>query len=313
MRIVVALGGNALLRRGEKLTDENQRANVVAACRQLAPLALTDELVVSHGNGPQVGLLALYGPDNGDIGRFHLDVLGAQTQGMIGYLVEQGLENLLPPERPVATLLTIVEVDPADPAFDRPTKPIGPFYDHATAERLERRQGWTFHPDGDAYRRVVASPAPQRIVEIVQIERLLTSGCAVICAGGGGVPAARGDDGRLHGADAVIDKDEASCLLATSLTADRLVLATDADAVYLDFATPGARAIAHAHPSALAEHAPQFAEGSMRPKVDAACRFVRETGREAMIGALDDIEGVLAGRAGTRISRTATGIELRAP
>ena len=226
MRIVVALGGNALLRRGQPLTAENQRANVRVAARQLAPLAAHHELVVSHGNGPQVGLLALQGAAYEEVETYPLDVLGAQTEGMIGYLIEQELGNLLPFEKPFASILTMVEVDPADPAFANPTKPIGPVYEKAEAERLAGEKGWVIKPDGDKWRRVVPSPQPQRIFEIRPIRWLLDAGAVVICTGGGGIPCMYEPGSRtLTGAEAVIDKDRASELLARELEADLFVMA----------------------------------------------------------------------------------------
>ncbi len=251
MRVVVALGGNALLRRGEEMTSENQRDNVRVACDALAPVAVEHELVISHGNGPQVGLLALQGAAYEKVPTYPLDVLGAETQGMIGYLVEQELGNRLPFERPLATLLTMIEVDPDDPAFQDPSKPIGPIYDRAAADALTAERGWTFKPDGDSFRRVVASPEPRRIFELRQIQWLLERQTVVICAGGGGIPVAYQPGRQLTGVEAVIDKDRASALLARDLKADVLVMATDADAVYLDWGKPSARAIARAHPDAL--------------------------------------------------------------
>lgn len=300
MRIVVALGGNALLRRGQPLTAENQRANVRVAARQLAPLAAHHELVVSHGNGPQVGLLALQGAAYEEVETYPLDVLGAQTEGMIGYLIEQELGNLLPFEKPFASILTMVEVDPADPAFANPTKPIGPVYEKAEAERLAGEKGWVIKPDGDKWRRVVPSPQPQRIFEIRPIRWLLDAGAVVICTGGGGIPCMYEPGSRtLTGAEAVIDKDRASELLARELEADLFVMATDQDAVYLEWGTPQQKAIRHTTPSQLREH--DFAEGSMGPKVEAAAAFVEATGRTAAIGALADLERIVAGDAGTII------------
>src|SRR3974390_2161749 len=219
MRIVVALGGNALLRRGEAMTVENQRANVAVACRHLAAVADSNELVISHGNGPQIGLLALEGAAYEAVPVYPLDVLGAETQGMVGYLLEQELGNRLPVERELATLLTMIEVDPRDPAFGDPTKPIGPQYRAEEAAALEAERGWTFRPDGDHLRRVVPSPLPKRIVEYRQVAALLAAGSIVICAGGGGIPPAGDADGRLYGVEAVIDKDQASILLARDLDA----------------------------------------------------------------------------------------------
>ena len=309
MRVVVALGGNALLRRGEPMTAGNQRANVALACQHLAPVALVHELVISHGNGPQIGLLALEGAAYKPVPVYPLDVLGAETQGMIGYLVEQELANHLPPTQQLATLLTMIEVDPGDPAFADPTKPIGPLYSAEEAAALGHERGWVFGSDGDQLRRVVPSPAPKRIIEQEQIARLIEGGCVVICAGGGGIPVALGLDRRLRGVEAVIDKDHASALLARDLRADVFVMATDTPAVYLGFGTPDERAITQANPDAiLEEHADEFAAGSMLPKVAAACDFARATGGRAVIGQLADIESLVAGIAGTRISNDAAGV-----
>jgi carbamate kinase len=305
MRVVVALGGNALLRRGQALSAENQRANARAACRALAPVALAHDLVISHGNGPQVGLLALQGSAYTAVDTYPLDVLGAQTEGMIGYMLEQELGNELPFERHLATLLTMIEVDPDDPAFGHPTKPIGPLYDAAEAARLEREKGWTFMADGDSLRRSVPSPAPKRIFDIHVIRTLLEQGVIVICAGGGGIPTAYSDEPapagrRLHGVEAVIDKDLASALLAIDLKADALAIVTDVDAVYADWGTPQQRPIRHATPQALA--AAQFSQGSMGPKVRAACWFAEQTGGFAAIGAIEDTQALLSGEAGTRVA-----------
>jgi carbamate kinase len=312
MRILVALGGNALLRRGEPMTLENQRANVIVACEQLAPVAADHELVISHGNGPQIGLLALEGASYEAVPTYPLDVLGAETQGMIGYLIEQELGNRLPFERPLASLLTMIEVDPADPAFDDPTKPIGPLYNEDEASALERERGWTFRPDGSSMRRVVPSPLPLRVFERRQIAWLLEAGCVVICAGGGGIPTAYGPDRKLAGVEAVIDKDAASALLARELGSDVFVMATDAPAAYLGFGGADQRAISAAHPDdLLTGHRGEFAEGSMLPKVQAACAFAKSTGHPAVIGQLADIEGLVAGNAGTRISTDATGVRTK--
>src|SRR6188472_3886938 len=256
MRVVVALGGNALLQRGQPLTAENQRANARTACKALAPLALEHELVVSHGNGPQVGLLALQGSAYTAVDTYPLDVLGAQTEGMIGYMLEQELGNALPFERHIATLLTMIEVDAGDPAFQRPTKPIGPLYDADEAARLEREKGWAFMADGDSLRRAVPSPAPKRIFGIHVIRTLLEQGVVVICAGGGGIPTTYTDaqapaGRRLGGVEAVIDKDLASALLAIEIGADALLIVTDVDAVYADWGTPEQRPIRSATPQVL--------------------------------------------------------------
>ncbi|MBV8200365.1 MAG: carbamate kinase [Acidobacteria bacterium] len=308
MRILVALGGNALLRRGEALTAENQRRNVRVAAEALAPLGREHELIISHGNGPQVGLLALQGASYDKVAEYPLDVLGAQTEGMIGYLIEQELGNLLPFEQPFATVLSMVEVDPEDPAFQHPTKPIGPQYGAEEALRLAREKGWTMAPDGEKFRRVVASPLPRRIFQVRPVQWLLEQGCIVICAGGGGIPTMYGPDGKLHGAEAVVDKDRASALLARQLGADLFVMATDADAVYLGYGTPGQRAIRRASPQALA--AESFAAGSMGPKVEAAIDFAGRTGRTAAIGTLSALVAIVRGEAGTQVTPDASGIEL---
>jgi carbamate kinase len=305
MRVVVALGGNALLRRGEPLTAENQRANARTACEALAPVALEHELVISHGNGPQVGLLALQGSAYKDVEVYPLDVLDAQTEGLIGYVLEQELGNALPFEKHIATLLTMIEVDRNDPAFASPTKPIGPMYAQEEADALAAEKGWTFKPDADGFRRVVPSPQPQRIFGIPAIRRLLEGGWIVICSGGGGIPTRYTDEPavpgrRLEGVEAVIDKDLASALLAADLGADALVIATDVDAVYAEWGTPDQHPIRHATPAELASS--EFAEGSMGPKVRAACAFAEQTGGTAAIGSLTDIEALLRGEAGTSVA-----------
>jgi carbamate kinase len=308
MRVVAALGGNALLRRGQPLTADNQRANVAIAARALLPIALEHDLVLTHGNGPQVGLLALqnaaYHPDE----LYPLDILDAETEGMIGYLLEQELGNLLAPGRPMATLLTRIEVDPADPAFAHPTKPIGPVYDRVEAERLAVERSWTIAPDGNRWRRVVASPQPARILELPVIELLVREGVIVVCAGGGGIPVVAAADGSHAGVEAVIDKDFAGALLATSLHADAFLMLTDVDAVYADWGTPDAWPIHRASPDELASRT--FAAGSMGPKVDAACRFARDNAGFAAIGSLGDAGAMLRGEAGTIVTGDTTQLEL---
>lgn len=308
MRVVIALGGNALLRRGQPLTAENQRANVRLACEQIARVADGIELVIAHGNGPQVGLLALQSNALDPRNPYPLDVLGAQTEGMIGYVIEQELGNLLPRDVPLATILTQVEVDPDDPAFAHPTKPIGPVYGREDAERLAREKGWHIAPDGDQFRRVVASPRPRRIFEMRPVRWMLEHGTIVICAGGGGIPTQYQDE-RLVGVEAVIDKDLCSSLLARELEADLLVIATDVDGAYVDWGQPTQRAIAEAHPDALERLG--FAAGSMGPKVQAACEFARATGRTAVIGSLAQIEAIVRGDAGTRVSTAAGALRYR--
>jgi carbamate kinase len=308
LRILVALGGNALLRRGEALTAENQRRNVRVAAEALAPLGREHQLIISHGNGPQVGLLALQSASYDKVAEYPLDVLGAQTEGMIGYLIEQELGNLLPFEQPFATVLSMVEVDPDDPAFQHPSKPIGPMYGAEEARQLAGDNGWTMAPDGDGFRRVVASPLPRRIFQIRPVKWLLEHGCIVICAGGGGIPTMYGPDGKLHGVEAVVDKDRASALLARELEADLFIMATDADAVYLDYGKPGQRAIRRASSAALGGLV--FAAGSMGPKVEAAADFAGRTGRTAAIGTLRALAAIVAGEAGTQVSAAVEGIEL---
>jgi carbamate kinase len=307
VRVLVALGGNALLRRGEPMTAENQRANVRVAAQSLAPVARHHQLVISHGNGPQVGLLALQAAAYKEVEAYPLDVLGAQTEGMIGYLIEQELGNLLPPEVPFATLLTMIEVDTDDPAFQDPTKFVGPIYSDADAAALAADKGWTFKRDGEHLRRVVPSPAPKRVFEIRPIRWLLERGVLVICAGGGGIPTAwvAGDERTLGGVEAVIDKDQASALLARDLEVDLFVMATDVDGVYDGWGTPEQRRLDRVTPDELRGEA--FAAGSMGPKIDAALRFVEATGRRAAIGALADIEAIVAGTAGTSVVPAASG------
>jgi carbamate kinase len=301
MRIVVALGGNALLRRGEEMTIEAQRHNVRIAATALAPVAKQHQLVLSHGNGPQIGLLALQEAAYTALKPYPLDVLGAQTQGMIGYLLEQELGNLLPFEQPFASILTMIEVDPHDPSFQNPTKFIGPVYDETESKRLAAESGWVFKQDGDKWRRVVASPRPKRIFEIRPIHWLLEHGTIVICAGGGGIPTVYDPDqaGMLMGVEVVIDKDFAAALLARDVNADMYVMATDAEGVFLDWGKPNGRRLGRTTPTELAQY--EFPAGSMGPKVAAACEFVTATGKRAAIGALADIERIVAGEAGTLI------------
>jgi len=302
VRIVVALGGNALLRRGQPMTAENQRQNVRTAAVALAPIAAEHELVVSHGNGPQVGLLALQGAAYTAVETYPLDVLGAQTEGMIGYFIEQELGNLLPIEKPFATLLTMIEVDPDDPAFKDPTKFIGPVYSKEDAEALAADKGWQIKPDGDKWRRVVASPLPKRIFEIRPITWLLEKGAVVICTGGGGIPTMYEPGTRtLVGAEVVIDKDRASALLARELEADLFVMATDVDGVYRDWGTPSQARIERATTGELAGS--PFAAVSMGPKVEAAAEFAEQTGKRAAIGTLAEVGGLVAGTHGTSVVR----------
>ena len=299
MLVVAALGGNALLKRGEPLTAEVQRKNVQTAARSLAGIVRAGhDLVVTHGNGPQVGLLALQGASYKPDEVYPLDVLGAETEGMIGYMIEQELENALGHDRPVATLLTQVVVDPKDPAFEKPTKFVGPVYDREEAERRAAGAGWQIAPDGDKWRRVVPSPKPLEIPDSRVLKLLLDQGVVVVCAGGGGIPVLRREDGSMVGIEAVIDKDAASALLARQLGADALLLLTDVEAVYRDFGTDQSTPISRL---TLAEAgALDMPAGSMGPKLRAACDFA-EGGGVSGIGRLQDAVAILEGSAGTRV------------
>ena len=303
MRIVIALGGNALLRRGQALSASNQLDNIKRVAVQLARVAQKHQMVLTHGNGPQVGLLALQSAAYTEVETYPLDVLGAQTEGMIGYLLEQELANLLPATSTVTTLLTRVEVDPLDAAFQHPTKPIGPVYTQQQAELGVKERNWSIAPDGKGFRRVVASPQPLRVIGLEPIRWLMAHGALVIAAGGGGIPVAASPGSRaLHGVEAVIDKDLCAGLLAHALAADCLIIATDVAAVYTDWGLPSQQALGKVSPKDLAKHT--FPAGSMGPKVAAACRFVNETGKRAVIGSLDDIEAMLTegdGGAGTQV------------
>ena len=303
---MVALGGNALLRRGEPLEAENQARAARVAAGMLARVAARTQLVVTHGNGPQVGLLALMSDAYADTAPYPLDVLGSETEGQIGYVLELELDNAIPDQETVAVLTRVV-VDPHDPAFTAPSKFIGPVYAESKARALAERHGWTVRPDGQNWRRVVPSPEPLRIVQLHAIERLIDAGFLVICTGGGGIPVIEDDRGQQRGVEAVIDKDLSSALLASDLGVDTLALATDVDAVYDDYGTPRQRPIVQATPDGLRAH--RFAAGSMGPKVEAVCRFVERTGARAAIGRLDELDDLLAGRAGTQVGPD--GPELR--
>jgi carbamate kinase len=297
--LVVALGGNALLNRGERPDAQVQREHMRTAARALAPLAAEHALVLCHGNGPQIGVLAVESENDPALTHpFPLDALGAQTQGMIGYWLAQELGNAGAPA-PVVAIVTRTAVDPDDAAFSAPTKFVGQGYPEPQARRLAQEHGWTIAADGRAWRRVVASPAPRRIVELPTIQRLVGTGTTVICGGGGGVPVVLGADGCLEGAQAVVDKDLTAALLAVELGADRLVVLTDVDAVRSDFGTPRERPLSIVDTREL--RAMRFAAGSMGPKVEACIRFVTATGRPAAIGALRDAATVLAGTAGTTV------------
>ncbi|MGB3540097.1 MAG: carbamate kinase [Mesorhizobium sp.] len=298
MRVVVALGGNALLKRGEPMTAEVQRVNVRKAAVALADLARDHQIIVAHGNGPQVGLLALQAAAYTDVAPYPLDILGAESVGMIGYLVEQELTNALPEGARIGTLLTQIEVDRDDPAFDDPRKPIGPIYESSEAKEISRLHGWPLVEESKGkWRRVVASPSPGRITQIETIRLLVNSGVTVICAGGGGIPVIRNDEGDLIGIEAVIDKDRAAGLLAEELAAEAFLMLTDVEAVYENWGTPKQAAIRRTKPSDLARI--NFAAGSMGPKVDAACAFASKPGRIAGIGRLEDARAVLESRKGT--------------
>ena len=309
MRVVVALGGNALLRRGQQLSAENQRENIRVAAKQLAAIHEHHELVIAHGNGPQVGLAALMDAAYTEVDPYPLDLLGAKTIGMIGYIIEQELGNIIPFEDHILTVLTQIVVDPADPAFQNPSKPVGPLYDKLEADRLRREKGWHMAADGEHFRKVVPSPIPQRIIEMETIRMLVDNGVVVICAGGGGIPVAYDDNRKLFGVEAVIDKDLASGLLANGLDAEMFVMLTDTPYVYADFGTANQKAIRAAHPDVLEKL--NFAAGSMGPKVVGACKFVRETGHRSAIGRLSDLAAIMAGQAGTLICNEVSGIEYK--
>ena len=306
MRVVVALGGNALLQRGQELSAENQRANIRVAAKQLAEIHAHHELIIAHGNGPQVGLAALMDAAYTDVDPYPLDVLGAKTVGMIGYIIEQELGNIIPFEDPIVTVLTQIVVDPDDPAFQNPTKPVGPVYNREEAEQLQKEKGFAMKPDGEYFRKVVPSPLPKRIIEMKAIQMLVDNGVVVICAGGGGIPVAYDENRKLFGVEAVIDKDLASGLLAKGLDAEMFVMLTDVANVFVDFGTENQKSIKAAHPDAL--EAMDFAAGSMGPKVLGACQFVRETGGKSVIGRLSDLSRIMTGEAGTLIANDIDGV-----
>ncbi len=303
MRIVAALGGNALLERGEKPDADIQESHVQAAVEALAPLARAHELVVTHGNGPQVGMLALESARDPALSHpFPFDVLGAQTQGMIGYWLAQALRKVVP-GRSVGCLICQTLVDEDDPAFANPTKFVGPVYREQQARALAAERGWAMRRDGAAWRRVVPSPEPRELVELPLIRMLVESGALLVCAGGGGIPVTADEAGGLHGVEAVVDKDLTAALLARAVSADALLLLTDVDAVMDDFGTPNARPLRQATPGQL--RARSLPAGSMGPKVEAACRFVEATGGIAAIGRLGEAPALLAGEAGTTIAAQA--------
>ena len=299
MLVIAALGGNALQRRGQPLEADAAVGSAKLAASVLAGVAREHELVVTHGNGPQIGLLALQSEAYRDVRSYPLDLLGAESEGMIGYLLERELANALP-EREVASLLTQTVVDALDPAFRKPTKPIGPVYGGGEAVRLARERGWTVDHDGDKWRRVVASPVPRSIVELPTIRILLEHQVLVVCAGGGGVPVVVDSGGVRHGVEAVVDKDAATAMLARNLGADLLLLLTDVPAVEVGWGTADARPIGRIMSRELATL--EFAAGSMAPKVAAAMSFVNATGARAAIGALGDAVALVAGTKGTQVT-----------
>jgi carbamate kinase len=305
--VVAALGGNALLKRGQPLTAEAQRANVKIAAQALAEIVRAGhQLIITHGNGPQVGLLALQGAAYKPDEAFPLDVLGAETEGMIGYIIEQELENALGHDRPVVTLLTQVVVDTNDPAFKQPTKFVGPVYDKAEAQRRAKMVGWVVAPDGEKWRRVVASPKPIEIPDLRVLKLLLDQGVIVICAGGGGIPVIRRADGSLLGIEAVIDKDAASALLANELGADALLMLTDVEGVYDNWGTSQQKRIEHM--TVIEAKSRSYPTGSMGPKVEAAMTFVTNGGKISGIGKLEDAVSILNDNAGTVVSELAQPI-----
>ncbi|MDJ0648639.1 MAG: carbamate kinase [Xenococcaceae cyanobacterium MO_188.B19] len=299
MLVVIALGGNALIKRGQPPEVEIQRQNIRLAAQAIAEIAREHRVVVTHGNGPQVGLLAMQAESYKQVKPYPLDVLDAETEGAIGYLIEQELCNQLP-DKQIVTLLTQIEVDPCDPALALPIKPIGAVYSETEAKQLAKDRGWAIAPDGKGYRRVVPSPEPRRILELPTIKLLVKVGALVVCAGGGGIPVIVTPAGSIRGVEAVIDKDLATALLATELQADALLLLTDVDAVYTNWNTPEAKPISRTTPQQLRNYS--FAPGSMQPKVEAACRFVETTGNMSGIGKLEDAAEILKGDRGTIIN-----------
>ncbi|WP_439146486.1 carbamate kinase [Vibrio sp.] len=297
--VVVALGGNALLRRGEPLEADVQRRNIETAVKTISEIAKVYNVVLVHGNGPQVGLLALQGLEYKKVNPYPLDVLGSETQGMIGYMLMQEFKNYLP-DRNISCMLTQMTVDPNDPAFADPTKPIGPIYEEAEARELAEKFHWIVKPDGQHFRRVVPSPRPTGIVEHEAITQLIDAGHLVICTGGGGIPVKK-ENGKLVGVEAVIDKDMSAAFLAKQLDADALLILTDAEAVYLDWGKPNQHPLRSTTPSELAKFT--FDAGSMGPKIEASCEFIQQGGKVVGIGALEDGLQILQGQAGTNITK----------
>ena len=300
MRVVVALGGNALLRRGQELSVENQRANISTAAKAIVQvIAAGHQVVITHGNGPQVGLLALQNESYIAGSRFPLDILDSESMGMIGYMLEQEIANLLPKGKPTATILTRVEVAKDDPAFKHPTKPIGPVYEELEAKRIAVANGWTIGRDGNNYRRLVASPAPERILQIEVIQLLVDNGITLICAGGGGIPVIAKDDSSHAGVEAIIDKDRTSALLGNQIKADVLLLLTDIDGVYTDWGKSSQTLIKRLAIKDIGTE--EFPAGSMAPKIESAAAFLIGGGRLAAIGRLEDALAMLQMKAGTQV------------
>ena len=295
--VVVALGGNALVQRGEPLDASVQRTNVARAAAALGDVARDHRLIVTHGNGPQVGLLALQNAAYADVAPYPLDVLDAETEGMIGYVLDQHLANNLP-GRDIAALLTQVVVDPDDPAMAHPTKPIGPAYDENQARHLTAQRNWSMVREGEYWRRAFPSPAPKAIIELPVIRLLVSHGVVVVCGGGGGIPVVRDGDG-LRGIEAVIDKDATSSLLAVGVGASQLILLTDVAGIATGWGSDHVRWLRTVAPDTL--RVLDFASDSMAPKVNAVCAFVEATGRRAAVGSLDALAAILAGHAGTTI------------
>ncbi|HQT86465.1 MAG: hypothetical protein B7Z58_14910 [Acidiphilium sp. 37-64-53] len=303
MRILIALGGNALLKRGDVLSALHQQAAIDAAAQSIAALVHAGhQIIITHGSGPQVGLLALQSAAGPAESKLPLDVLDAESQGWLGFAIELAMRNALPAGTEIVTMLTQIAVAADDPAFAAPSKPIGPVYAETDARRLAAAHGWSVAADGAGWRRVVASPSPVDIIERRSIARLVRAGALVICGGGGGIPVLRNEAGLWRGVEAVIDKDASSAMIARMVSADLLVIVTDVAGVYLGYGKPDARLIRAASPTALAAHASDFRAGSMGPKVDAASDFARRTGKRAMIGALDDLPSIIEDLAGTRIT-----------
>lgn len=302
MKVVIALGGNALLRRGERADADVQMENVRIAAKAVADIAKEHNVVLTHGNGPQVGLLALQADAYKDVKPYPFDVLGAESQGMIGYMVAQCVGNNLP-DRQVVNIITQTEVDPNDPAYTDPRKFVGPVYDKETAEKLAAERGWTIAADGKYFRRVVPSPQPQKIVEIDTIRQLVDAGAMVIASGGGGIPVIRNAEGKLEGSEAVIDKDMSASIMADELDADALLILTDAPSIALNWGTPEQSEIKEVSPEKLQEY--NFAKGSMGPKVDAVCRFAQTGKGFGAVGRLEDALDILNGKAGTIIRKGA--------